>query len=66
MTTTACTSKIRSDRSRDPDLEKALATRFKVVGYPTMIVLDSSGKELGRAVGYQSSKQLLTLLNATR
>lgn len=50
----------------DGDLEKALATKFNVVGYPTMIVLDSSGKELGRAVGYQSSKQLLTLLSAAR
>ena len=46
----------------DGDVEKALAERFNVAGYPTTIVLDSSGKELGRAVGYQSSKDLLALL----
>jgi thiol:disulfide interchange protein DsbD len=46
----------------DGDLEKALATKFNVVGYPTMIVVDSSGKELARAVGYQSSKQMLEML----
>jgi len=50
----------------DGDLEKALATRFNVVGYPTMIVLGPDGKELGRAVGYQSSKQILTLVGTTR
>jgi thiol-disulfide isomerase/thioredoxin len=50
----------------DGDLEKALAERFTVNGYPTMIVLDAAGKELGRAVGYQSSKQILELLNAKR
>jgi len=46
----------------DGDLDKALADRFKVTGYPTIIVLDAAGQELGRAVGYQSSKDLLALL----
>jgi thiol-disulfide isomerase/thioredoxin len=46
----------------DGDLEKALVTRFKVIGYPTMVVLDPSGKEVKRAVGYQTSAQTLTLL----
>jgi thiol-disulfide isomerase/thioredoxin len=46
----------------DGDIEKALVKRFKVAGYPTMIVLDPSGKELRRAVGYESSKEILTLL----
>jgi len=50
----------------DGDFEKALVAKFHVIGYPTMIVLDPSGKELGRAVGYQSSKQMLELLSATR
>ena len=50
----------------DGDIEKALATHFNVTGYPTMIGLGPDGKELGRAVGYQSSKQMLTLLNAPR
>jgi thioredoxin-related protein len=30
----------------------ALASRFGVDGYPTVILLDSSGRELGRQVGY--------------
>ena len=46
----------------DGDIEKALVERFAVVGYPTMIVLDATGKELRRAAGYQSSKELLSLL----
>jgi len=50
----------------DGDLEKALATTFNVIGYPTMIVLDPAGKELTRAVGYQSSKQMLELVSAKR
>jgi thioredoxin-related protein len=46
----------------DGDVERALVQRFKVTGYPTMIVLDASGKELERVVGYQSSKAMLTFL----
>ena len=29
----------------DGDLEEALVERFKVTGYPTMVVLDSAGAE---------------------
>ncbi len=29
-----------------------LSEQFKIEGYPTIIVLDKSGKELGRMVGY--------------
>jgi thiol-disulfide isomerase/thioredoxin len=50
----------------DGDLEKVLATKFNVIGYPTMIVLDPAGNEIARAVGYQSSKQMLELLTAKR
>lgn len=31
---------------------KKLSEQFKIEGYPTIIVLDKSGKELGRMVGY--------------
>ena len=48
----------------DGDIEKAVVTRFNVAGYPTMIVLGPDGKELARAVGYQSSTQMLALLGA--
>jgi len=50
----------------DGDIEKALVKRFAVSGYPTMIVLDSAGRELWRAVGYQSSKEMLALLAVKR
>ncbi len=46
----------------DGDTDKALAERFRVEGYPTIVVLDAGGRELARAVGYQSSKELLALL----
>jgi thiol-disulfide isomerase/thioredoxin len=47
----------------DGDVEKALVKRFHIVGYPTMIVLDSGGKEAHRVVGYQSSSEMIALLN---
>lgn len=50
----------------DGDVEKALVGRFKVAGYPTMIVLDSGGVETRRMVGYQSSKEILAQLGAPR
>ncbi len=46
----------------DGDLDKALVTRFKVNGYPTVLVLDAAGGEIARLVGYQSSKAVLDLL----
>ena len=46
----------------DGDVEKALVQRFKVGGYPTMIVLDPAGNEIKRVSGYQSSKSMLSFL----
>ena len=46
----------------DVDDEKGLVKRFNTTGYPTMIILDSSGKELWRKSDYQSSKQMLEAL----
>lgn len=48
----------------DADLQKALVTRLKIVGYPTMMVMDADGKELRRIDGYQSSKQMMAFLAA--
>ena len=31
---------------------QALAQKYKVDGYPTFVILDAEGKELGRQVGY--------------
>jgi thiol-disulfide isomerase/thioredoxin len=46
----------------DADLEKDLVKRFAPEGYPTMIVLDGSGRELRRLSGYQSSRQMLAFI----
>jgi thiol-disulfide isomerase/thioredoxin len=48
----------------DGDIEKALVKRHTVKGYPTIIVLDAGGAEISRALGYLSSKQLLTFLGS--
>ena len=45
----------------DGDLAKDLVSRFRVGGYPTIIVLDSSGAEIKR-FGYLSSKAMLEAL----
>jgi thiol-disulfide isomerase/thioredoxin len=45
----------------DGDLEKELVARFHVDGYPTLIVLDPSGKELQR-FGYLPSKDMVNTL----
>jgi thiol-disulfide isomerase/thioredoxin len=45
----------------DADLEKDLVKRFHVGGYPTIVVLDSSGKETKR-FGYLPSKDMLEML----
>ena len=46
----------------DGDIEKALVKRYNVAGYPTGLVVDATGKELKRFLGYQSSKQILDWL----
>ena len=34
---------------------KGLAAHYKIEGYPTIVMLDPSGKEINREVGYQPS-----------
>lgn len=46
----------------DGDEQKELVKKYQVSGYPTVIVLDSSGSELTRASGYQSVAKMLELL----
>jgi thiol-disulfide isomerase/thioredoxin len=48
----------------DVDDEKELVKRFNTTGYPTMIILDPTGKEIWRKADYQSSKQMLEALRA--
>ena len=45
-----------SDRRNVSEANKALLREFKVEGFPTLIVLDSKGKEKGRIVGYRPEK----------
>jgi thiol-disulfide isomerase/thioredoxin len=47
----------------DGDIEKAHVTRFKVAGYPTMVIVDpASGTAVRSVSGYQSSAQVLAFL----
>jgi thioredoxin-related protein len=44
-------------KEQSPELVKQndeLQSKFKVEGYPTFILLDSGGKELGRTVGFMA------------
>jgi thiol:disulfide interchange protein DsbD len=47
----------------DADLEKAIVKRYNITGYPTMLIVDATGKEIKRVVEYQSSKQMLGFLS---
>ena len=40
------------DATKAPLVNQKLAQELNVEGYPTIIVLDKNGKELGRTVGY--------------
>jgi thiol-disulfide isomerase/thioredoxin len=46
----------------DGDVEKSVVRELSVGAYPTVVVLDSKGEELGRFVGYQSSKDVMAFL----
>ena len=41
-----------------------LAGRYRIATYPTMLLLDSGGRELSRAVGYKAPRQFLNWLRA--
>ncbi|MCP5021377.1 MAG: thioredoxin family protein [bacterium] len=47
----------------DGDDQRDLKKKFKVHAYPTMILLDSNGKEIGRRVGYQSVAETVEFLS---
>lgn len=44
----------------------ALVRRYRVVGYPTVLVLDSSGEERGRIFGYVDADEFAATLRAIR
>ncbi len=43
-----------------------LAQKFHISGYPEMLVLEASGKELGRISGFKSPKDFLALIAKIR
>ena len=47
----------------DVDENRELSGEFQVRSIPTMVHVDSEGKELSRLVGMQSSATLINLLN---
>jgi thiol-disulfide isomerase/thioredoxin len=49
----------------DGDVEKDLVETFKVVGYPAGVLLDSAGRETHRFLGYQTSAEILALLQGS-
>ncbi len=46
----------------DGDQRRDLVKQHKVTGYPTLVLLESDGEEVRRAVGYQSVAQTVELL----
>jgi thioredoxin 1 len=48
----------------DIDENHDMARKYNVRSVPTMIVVDSTGTEVKRAVGVMNEKQLLTFLGA--
>ncbi|PIR19292.1 MAG: hypothetical protein COV48_02800, partial [Elusimicrobia bacterium CG11_big_fil_rev_8_21_14_0_20_64_6] len=50
----------------DAELSWDWKARFKIGGYPTLLVLDERGQEISRAVGYRSPESLAAFLKDSR
>jgi thiol:disulfide interchange protein len=48
----------------DADAQRDIIKKYKVSAYPTLVMLDGTGKELKRVLGYQSIREMLTFLKA--
>ena len=46
----------------DADARRDIIKKYKVSAYPTLVVLDASGKELKRVLGYQSIREMVDFL----
>ena len=46
----------------DAEARRDLASKYRVHGYPTAVILDSSGRELQRIVGYKPAKDYAAAL----
>lgn len=50
---------------QDTEREGArLASRFGIEGFPTLIILDSSGREVDRILGFRSAQELMEELRS--
>jgi thioredoxin-related protein len=49
---------VRVFQDTDPQGDR-LATRFRIEGFPTLLVLDSSGREIDRILGFRSAQDLM-------
>lgn len=50
----------------DAELSWDWKARFKIGGYPTLLVLDERGQEIARAVGYRSPESLAAFLEESK
>lgn len=57
---------LRADVTEDSEANEGLLKRYEILGVPTTIFYDSTGKEYRRLVGYISPKEFVSLLEKTR
>lgn len=50
----------------DGDEHKDLVEKYKITGYPHLLILDSNGKIIKRASGYQTAKKTIELIQSAK
>lgn len=50
----------------DIDKQPDLATKYEVEAIPTVVFLDSKGKVVSRALGYQNAKQFIDMMDKAK
>ena len=48
----------------DADVEKAISSKYKVVGLPTILFIDANGNEIHRVVGYRPPEDFVKEMNS--
>ncbi|HRI46439.1 MAG TPA: thioredoxin domain-containing protein, partial [Ignavibacteriaceae bacterium] len=52
-------------KSTNPEVEK-LRNDFKIVGVPTVLIINSEGKEVNRITGFLSAQEFLSIIQQVR
>jgi len=52
---------VRVFQDTDPDGDR-IASRFRIRAFPTLIILDPSGREVQRILGFRSAPDLMEIL----